>query len=153
MLRLIFYSLLWLSLWLMPATSRNTSRYLWHHRFNGHELGQTLGEGEGKGKPGMLQSMGSRRVGHDLATEHQPLENIRPILPKKHKNFIRQLTVIWRQLVTSKPQRKIKGTRMRIISSFYKEVAESGEFHWQEGKSCHMVFLQVSTILKLFHAV
>lgn len=42
---------------------------------------------------------------------------------------------------------------MRIISSFYKEVAESGEFHWQEGKSCRMVFLHVSTIFKLFHAV
>ena len=21
----------------------------WHHRYNGHELGQTLGDGEGKG--------------------------------------------------------------------------------------------------------
>ena len=23
----------------------------WHHRFNGHELGQTLGDGEGQGGP------------------------------------------------------------------------------------------------------
>ena len=22
----------------------------WHHRFNGHELGQTLGDGEGQGR-------------------------------------------------------------------------------------------------------
>ena len=36
----------------------------WHHRLNGHELGQTLGDIE-TGKPGMLQSMGSQKVGHD----------------------------------------------------------------------------------------
>ena len=30
----------------------------WHPQFNRHELGQTLGGGEGK--PGMLQSMGSQ---------------------------------------------------------------------------------------------
>ena len=29
----------------------------WHHWFNGHELGQTLGD---TGKPGVLQSMGSQ---------------------------------------------------------------------------------------------
>ena len=33
---------------------------------------QTLGNGE-TGKPGVLQSMGSPRVGHDLATEQQQL--------------------------------------------------------------------------------
>jgi len=56
----------------------------WHHRFNGHELGQTPGNGEGQGslvccsswdqeeldmnddrKPSVLQFMGSRRVGHE----------------------------------------------------------------------------------------
>ena len=31
----------------------------WHHRLNGHEFEQTLGDSEGQGKPGMLQSMGS----------------------------------------------------------------------------------------------
>ena len=43
----------------------------WHHRFNGHELGQTPGNGEGQGtgKPGVLQSMGFRRVKYDLATD------------------------------------------------------------------------------------
>ena len=40
----------------------------WHHQFNGHELGQTLGDGEGQG------SLASRspwdgRVGHNLVTE------------------------------------------------------------------------------------
>ena len=33
----------------------------WHHRFNGHELGQTLGNYEGQ-KGRLLQSMGSQRV-------------------------------------------------------------------------------------------
>ena len=35
----------------------------WHHRFNGHEFEQTLGDGEGQGSTGMLQSMGSGRDG------------------------------------------------------------------------------------------
>ena len=30
----------------------------WHHRCNGHELGQALGDGEGQtGRPDVLQSM------------------------------------------------------------------------------------------------
>ena len=36
---------------------------------NGHELGQTMGDGEGTERPGVLQSMGSQRVGHDSVTE------------------------------------------------------------------------------------
>ena len=36
---------------------------------NGHEFEQTLREVEGTGRPGVLQSMGSQRVRHDLATE------------------------------------------------------------------------------------
>ena len=31
----------------------------WHHRLNGHEFEL------GTGKPGVLQSMGSQRIGHD----------------------------------------------------------------------------------------
>ena len=31
----------------------------------GHESQQTLGDGEGQGKPGALPSMGSQKVGHD----------------------------------------------------------------------------------------
>ena len=40
----------------------------WHHRLNGHECQQALGVDDGQGrteKPGVLQSMGSHRVGHD----------------------------------------------------------------------------------------
>ena len=44
----------------------------WHHRLNGHEFEQTLGDSEGEGrKPGVLQSMGSQRVRHDFVTEEQ----------------------------------------------------------------------------------
>ena len=42
----------------------------WHHPLNGHEFEQTLGESEG-GKPSMLQSMGQKKTGHDLATKQQ----------------------------------------------------------------------------------
>ena len=37
----------------------------WHHQLYGHEFEQTLGDGEGQGKPGVLQSMGSQRVRDD----------------------------------------------------------------------------------------
>ena len=36
----------------------------WHHWLNGHDFEQALGDSEGQGKPGVLQSMGSQRVGH-----------------------------------------------------------------------------------------
>ena len=43
----------------------------WHHGFNRHEFEQAQGDCEGQ-KPGVLQFMGSQRVGHDLTTEqHQ----------------------------------------------------------------------------------
>ena len=37
----------------------------WHHRLGGHEFEQTPGVGDRTGKPGVLQSMGSQRVGHN----------------------------------------------------------------------------------------
>ena len=37
----------------------------WHHRLNGQEFEQDLGDGEEQGKPGMLQPMGSQGIGHD----------------------------------------------------------------------------------------
>ena len=42
----------------------------WHHRFNGHELGKTPGDGEGQRG---LESCGpwGHRVRHDLATQQQ----------------------------------------------------------------------------------
>ena len=42
----------------------------WHHRLNGHELRQTLRDGEGQVG---LQSMWSKRVGHDLVNEQQQM--------------------------------------------------------------------------------
>ena len=37
----------------------------WYHQLNKHEFEQAPGVGDGQGKPGMLQSMGSQRVGHN----------------------------------------------------------------------------------------
>ena len=43
----------------------------WHHWFNGHDLGQTLGDGEGQGSLVCCISWGlMQRVRHDLATEN-----------------------------------------------------------------------------------
>ena len=42
----------------------------WHHQLNGHEFEQILGDSGGQ-ETGMLQSMGSPRVRHDLATEQR----------------------------------------------------------------------------------
>ena len=40
----------------------------WHPRSNGHEPGQTLGEGEGR--EGLCATVhGGRRVGHDWVTK------------------------------------------------------------------------------------
>ena len=41
----------------------------WDHRLDGHESEKTLGGWWWKGKPGVLQSTGSQRVGHDWVTE------------------------------------------------------------------------------------
>ena len=42
----------------------------WHHQLDGHEFEQALGVGDGTpGKPGVLQAMGSHRVGHNRMTE------------------------------------------------------------------------------------
>ena len=40
----------------------------WHHRLNGHEF-KYSGSWWWTGRPGVLQSMGSQRVGHNWATE------------------------------------------------------------------------------------
>ena len=40
----------------------------WHHQFNGHRLGQTLGDGEGQEA---WSPKGSQRVGHNLVTEQK----------------------------------------------------------------------------------
>ena len=37
----------------------------WHHRPKGRESERSPGDGKGTGKPGVLQSMGLQRVGHN----------------------------------------------------------------------------------------
>ena len=37
----------------------------WHHQLSGHEFEQALGDGQGTGKPDVLQFMGLQRDGHD----------------------------------------------------------------------------------------
>ena len=55
----------------------------WHHWLDGHESEQAPGVGDGTGKPGVLQPMGSQRVGHDWVTEliliSLPAKNSKPI--------------------------------------------------------------------------
>ena len=46
-----------------------------HHRFNGHELGQTPGDGEGQGGLACYSSQG-RRVRHNLGTEYTHTHNV-----------------------------------------------------------------------------
>ena len=41
----------------------------WHHRPSGHRFGLGLGSCGWTGRPGVRQSVGSQRVGHDWATE------------------------------------------------------------------------------------
>ena len=56
---------------LMPGRIESTEKGMtedemveWHHPLNGNEFEQALGDCEGRtGKPGVLQSMGSQRVG------------------------------------------------------------------------------------------
>ena len=43
----------------------------WHHRLNGHESEQTVGDSEGQESPACLQFMGSQRVRHNLVTKQQ----------------------------------------------------------------------------------
>ena len=44
---------------------------LGQHRKLNRQFEQTPGDSEGEGSLGVLQYMGSQRVGHDLATEQQ----------------------------------------------------------------------------------
>ena len=41
----------------------------WHHRLDGHEFGSSSRSWCWAWNPGLLQSMGSQRVGHDTVTE------------------------------------------------------------------------------------
>ena len=46
----------------------------WHHRLNGHEFEQTVGDSKGQGSLACFNPC-SRRVGHDWATNYN--QNIR----------------------------------------------------------------------------
>ena len=46
----------------------------WHHQLNGHELGQTPGDGEGQGGLTCCSPWGLR-VRHDQVTEQQQMFN------------------------------------------------------------------------------
>ena len=48
----------------------------WHHRFNGHELGQTSADSEGQGGLACCSPWGHKRVKHDWATEQQHIHLI-----------------------------------------------------------------------------
>ena len=54
----------------------------WHHGCNGRELGQTLGDGEGQGGLGMLQSMGCKEsdmTGRQNSNNNKHINNINNI--------------------------------------------------------------------------
>ena len=70
----------------------------WHHRLNGHEFEQTLGEWR-TGKSGILQSMGLQRVGHDSMTEQQTTTKAKfgfSSIPCC--SIIQHITIIWNLL-------------------------------------------------------
>ena len=55
---------------------------VWHYWLNGHEFEQTLGGRKWKTEePGVLQSMGSQRVGHNLASEQQQSKSFVTLIP------------------------------------------------------------------------
>ena len=71
----------------------------WDQQLNGHELEQTR-RWWTTGKPGMLQSMGWQRVGHDWVTEQQQI-NYRVICSRFVKNIMDifiGMALIWRFL-------------------------------------------------------
>ena len=57
----------------------------WHHWLDVQECEQTLGDIEGQGSLGVLQSMGLQIVGHDLATEQQQQKQLYSTHTKKEK--------------------------------------------------------------------
>ena len=54
----------------MKAEGEEDEMVGWHHPFNGHELGQTSGDGEGQ-RTLVCRCPSDHGVGHDLVTEQQ----------------------------------------------------------------------------------
>ena len=48
----------------------------WHHQFNGYEIGQTPGDGEGQRGLACCGPWGSQKVRHDLMTEPQKQQGV-----------------------------------------------------------------------------
>ena len=55
----------------------------WHHPLNGYEFEQALGDSEGQGRLVCYSSVGSQRLGHDLA-----IEQMNELLKSKPMNSI-----------------------------------------------------------------
>ena len=51
----------------------------WHHQLNGHEFGVNSRSWWWTGRPGVLQSMGLQRVGHDWATKLNWMHSLQEI--------------------------------------------------------------------------
>ena len=64
----------------------------WHHRLNGHEFDGCSPPNSGSwwytGKPGMLQSLGSQRVGHDWTPELNWTERLYIVVYYLPKDFL-----------------------------------------------------------------
>ena len=65
----------------------------WHHQLNGHEFEQALGVGDGQ--PGVLQSMGSQKAGHDWVTELNWISTINSITNYKYQRWKEVFTFIF----------------------------------------------------------
>ena len=64
----------------------------WHHQLDGYEVEQAPEVGDGRGKLGMLQSIGSQRVGHDWATELNWIsEQVKDILASFPKTLLSKI--------------------------------------------------------------
>ena len=69
----------------------------WHHQLSGHELGQTLGDGEGQGSLMCCSPWGSQRIRHDLATE-------------QWHDYSRNFSKVYHTYVVQPPQYPLKNT-------------------------------------------
>ena len=86
----------WKSLWCWERLSAGAEGMTenetvgWHHQLNGHEFEQTLGGGEGQGKPACCGPWG-HRVGHNWATQQEQQFSLFHSSPAFLHNFIMYL--------------------------------------------------------------
>ena len=66
----------------------------WHHQLDGHEFGWTPGVVDGQGGLGVLQFMGSQKVGHDWVTELSWTDGLFMLrFDSKQWNSVKQLSL------------------------------------------------------------